>query len=83
MEHNVTYNRMQPEGEVHQGVAQPTIVMTPPAEQRYITYDRCANVGLGVMQLICGLILITLSVSTDSLRALQLFCHLPQKEVSE
>ena len=66
MEHNVPYNRMQPEGEMRQGVAQPRVIMAPP-EQRYITYDRCANVGLGVMQLICGLILITLSVSTDSL----------------
>ena len=70
MESNVPYNRMQPEVEVHQGVTQPTIIMAPPTQQRYNTYGRFGNIALGVMQLVCGVILVALTVSLDSLNVL-------------
>ena len=69
---------MQPEVEVHQGVAQPTAMI---ARERYFhTYDRRINIGLGVMQVVCGLILIAFTVSTDSLHT---HFYYMEKEVIE
>ena len=84
MEPNVPYNRMQPEVEMHQVVAQPTIIMAPPCQEKYNSYDRCANIGLGIMQLVFGLMLILFTVSTDSLYIhCSHFVHLLQKEVRD
>ena len=80
MEHNVPYNRMQP-GEAYEGVAQATIYMVPWTQQRYNTYDRSINIGLGVMQLVCGVILMAFTVSTDSLyMPYNPFCFFPRKK---